>query len=243
MTPSTIQSSVNQALPLAISAPPDDTDFGLAQRAAAGERGAFERIMRKNNRTLFRVARAILHDDAEAEDCVQSAYLLAYRALGNFQGDARLSTWLSRIVINEAIGRSRKIARRGVVVPFGNPAEAGSPILELPSETPGPEEEAMRSELRALIERHIDALPDAFRAVFMLRGVEEMTVEETAALLGIPEATVRTRFFRARGALRDAMAHEVDVSTNDAFGFDGARCNRLVAGVMKRIAELGQRSS
>ena len=220
------------------AANPGDGDLDLARAAAAGSHPAFERIMRKNNRTLFRVARAILHDDAEAEDCVQAAYLLAYRALGNFQGDSRLSTWLSRIVINEAIGRSRRIARRGVVVPFGHPREAGVPALELASETPGPEEEAMRSEMRALIERHIDALPDAFRAVFMLRGVEEMSVEETAALLGIPEATVRTRFFRARGLLRDALAHEVDVSTSNAFGFDGARCDRLVAGVMKRIAEL-----
>ena len=219
--------------------PSDDNDLALARRAAAGDSAAFERIMRKNNRTLYRVARAILRDDAEAKDCVQSAYLLAYRALGSFQGDARLSTWLSRIAINEAIGRQRKTARHGVVVPFGDPNAADSPLRGLASEARGPEEEAVRTELRALIERHIDALPDAFRTVFMMRGVEEMTVEETAQLLGIPEATVRTRFFRARGALREALAREMDVSIDEAFGFDGERCDRLVRGVLARLAGQG----
>ena len=215
---------------------PDDSDLGLARAAAAGDHAAFERIMRKNNRTLFRVARAILRDDTEAEDALQAAYLGAYRNLASFQGDSKLSTWLSRIVINEAIGRSRKIARQGTSVPIDHAAEADSPVLQLVSKEPGPEEEAMRSETRALIERHIDALPEAFRAVFMLRGVEEMTVEETAHVLGIPEATVRTRFFRARAALREAIAREMDVSVDQAFGFDGARCDRLVRGVMEKLA-------
>jgi len=213
----------------------DESDLGLARRAASGDPAAFERIMRKNNRTLFRVARAILRDDAEAEDCVQAAYLLAYRALKDFHGDAKLSTWLSRIVINEALGRARKTARQGVVLPFGDPGAHDSPVRDIASEALGPEDEAMRTELRALIERHIDALPDAFRTVFMLRGVEELSVEETAGLLDIPEATVRTRFFRARGALREALARELDVSLEEAFGFDGARCDRLVRGVMEAL--------
>jgi RNA polymerase sigma-70 factor (ECF subfamily) len=217
--------------------PADDGDLELARSAAAGDKAAFERIMRKHNRTLFRVARAILRDDAEAEDAVQAAYLSAYRALATFQGGSRLSTWLSRITINEALGRSRRIAREGVVVAFGNLAEAGSPVRAVASNQPGPEDDAMRTELRALIERHIDALPDTFRTVFVLRGVEELSVEETAALLGIPESTVRTRFFRARGALREALAREIDVSVDDAFRFDGARCDRLVRGVMRKLAE------
>lgn len=213
----------------------DDTDLGLARRAAAGEAGAFERIMRRNNRLLFRTARAILHDDAEAEDCVQAAYLLAYRALSAFAGDAKLSTWLARIVVNEAIGRARRIARRGRVVAIDHPAGEASPVHALVSPEAGPEEQAMRSELRRLIERRIDALPDAFRAVFVLRGVEELTVEETAALLDIPEATVRSRFFRARGLLREALAREMDATLEDAFAFDGARCDRLVAAVLKSL--------
>ncbi len=231
-----IQLPVNQPLPIALTAPPDETDLGLAQRAAAGEAGAFERIMRKNNRMLFRAARAILHDDTEAEDCLQTAYLLAYRAMGKFNGQSRLSTWLARIVINEAIGRSRAIARRGSMVPIDGADGSETPHLQLASDTAGPEEEAMRAEMRRLIEQRIDALPEPFRVVFVLRGVEEMSVEETAAVLGIPEATVRSRFFRARGLLRESLAREVDLSVNDAFAFDGARCDRLVAAVMKRIA-------
>ena len=213
----------------------DETDLGLARRVAAGETAAFEPIMRRHNRMLFRAARAILHDDAEAEDCLQSAYLLAFRAMGKFVGDSKLSTWLARIVINEAIGRSRQIARRGVVVPMENPADDEAPHLELVSGSAGPEDESMRNEMRRLIEQRIDALPDPFRAVFVLRAVEEMSVEETAQVLGIPEATVRTRFFRARGLMREALARQVDLSMNDAFAFDGARCDRIVAAVMQRL--------
>jgi RNA polymerase sigma-70 factor, ECF subfamily len=216
----------------------EETDLGLAQRVAAGEVGAFERVMRKHNRMLFRAARAILHDDTEAEDCLQSAYLLAYRAMGSFAGQSKLSTWLARIVINEAIGRSRRIARQGVVVAIdSNAADPDSPVLALVSDSAGPEEETMRSEMRRLIEKRIDALPEAFRVVFVMRAVEEMTVEETATLLAIPEATVRSRFFRARGLLREALARDIDLSVNDAFAFDGARCDRIVAAVLNRITQ------
>ncbi len=209
-------------------------DLELARSAAAGDHGAFARIMRANNRALFRTARAILHDDAEAEDCVQAAYLLAYRGLGAFAGQSQLSTWLTRIVVNEAIARARRVARRGVVVPIGAPGDDGA-IDALASSAAGPEDEAMRAELRRLIERRIDALPEAFRAVFVLRALEELPVEETAAALGIPEATVRTRFFRARGLLREALARDIDQSLEGAFAFDGARCDRLVAAVLQRL--------
>ena len=209
-------------------------DLELARRAATGDHDAFARIMRANNRALFRTARAILHDDAEAEDCVQAAYLLAYRGLGAFAGQSKLSTWLTRIVVNEAIGRARRAARRGVVVPIGAPGDDGA-IDALATSAPGPEDEAMRGELRRLIERRIDALPEAFRAVFVLRALEELPVEETAAALGIPEATVRTRFFRARGLLREALARDIDQSLEGAFAFDGARCDRLVAAVLQRL--------
>lgn len=215
--------------------PPDEGELDLARRAAAGEIAAFERIMRSHNRMLYRAARAILHDDAEAEDCVQSAYLSAYRALGAFAGDSKLSTWLARIVINEAIGRSRRIARRGIVVSIDHPAEENAPVHALVSGAAGPEEEAMRGELRRLIERRIDALPDTFRAVFVLRALEDLSVEETAALLAIPESTVRTRFFRARGLLREALARDVDTTLEDAFAFDGERCDRLVAAVLQSL--------
>jgi RNA polymerase sigma-70 factor, ECF subfamily len=198
-----------------------------------GDRAAFEQIMRQYNRTLFRTARAILRDDAEAEDALQEAYVQAYRTLDTFRGEAKLSTWLARIVANEALMRLRKRERRNAIVPMQGGIESMNEI-EDPSRK-GPENEARRGEIRKLLERRIDALPDDYRAVFMLRGVEESTVEETAAILGIPEATVRSRFFRARSLLREGLAAEVDLAYEDAFGFAGDRCDRIVARVMERL--------
>jgi RNA polymerase sigma-70 factor (ECF subfamily) len=197
----------------------------------------FEALMRKHNRMLFRTARAILHDDAEAEDALQEAYLQAYRALPEFRGEARLSTWLVRIVANEALMRRRKEARRAEIVPIQS-ADATPGLEELPDNpmhNQRPEPSAERAEVRRLLERHIDALPDAYRTVFMLRAVEELSVEETAAVLQIPEATVRTRFFRARSLLREALAQQIDLAYADAFAFAGERCDRIVAAVLARL--------
>lgn len=201
------------------------------------EHEAFAQIMRRHNQRLFRTARAILRDDAEAEDALQEAYLQAYRALPEFRGEAALSTWLVRIVANEALGRLRKRARRAQVIPFGtepgrNPEDA---VMD-ESNDAQPERAAARAQARRLIETRIDALPDSFRAVFVLRALEELTVEETAAALGIPEPTVRTRYFRARALLREALATELDLGMQDAFGFAGARCDRIVARVLARLA-------
>jgi RNA polymerase sigma-70 factor (ECF subfamily) len=197
----------------------------------------FERLMRENNRRLYRTARAILRDDAEAEDAVQEAYLRAYRSMGDFRGEAKLSTWLVRIVVNEALARRRKEARRAAIVPIrGGGAEDHEIAAEVVlREDEGPESGTQRSELRRLLEQKIDALPDAFRAVFVLRALEELSVEETAAALGIPEATVRTRFFRARSQLREALAQEIDVAFDDAFAFLGERCDRIVARVLAKL--------
>ena len=196
----------------------------------------FERIMRQHNRMLFRTARAILHDDAEAEDALQEAYMQAYHALGSFRGDAKLSTWLARIVANEALMRLRKRSRRAEIVSI-QPA-ASTEELEQVSDTTmdnAPDANAERGEMRRLLEAQIDALPDSYRTVFMLRGVEELSVEETATVLGIPAATVRTRFFRARSLLREALAQKIDLAYEDAFSFAGSRCDRIVAGVLARI--------
>jgi RNA polymerase sigma-70 factor (ECF subfamily) len=205
--------------------------------APRAEHEVFARIMRSHNQRLFRTARAILRDDAEAEDALQEAYLQAYRALPGFRGDAALSTWLVRIVANEALGRLRKRARRAQVIPFG--AEAGQnpedAVMD-ESNDAQPERTAARAQARRLIETRIDALPDSFRAVFVLRALEELTVEETAAALGIPAPTVRTRYFRARALLREALATELDLGMQDAFGFAGARCDRIVARVLARLA-------
>lgn len=216
----------------------DESDLALARGVAAGDLGAFEQIMRRHNRMLFRAARSILRDDAEAEDCLQSAYLLAYRAIGGFAGHSKLSTWLARIVINEALGRKRRAARRGTVIPLDNMEGADVPAhapVAVAAQASSPEVEAMRHELGRLIESRIDMLPEAFRGVFILRALEELSVEETAALLDIPEATVRTRYFRARSMLRDSLAREVDIALDAAFAFAGTRCDRIVASVLARL--------
>jgi RNA polymerase sigma-70 factor (ECF subfamily) len=214
------------------------TDTELIARTQAGDMRALEALMRRHNRTLYRTARAILRDDAEAEDVVQEAYLRAYSALGTFRGESKLSTWLVRITANEALMRRRKSGRRAVVMPMD--AAAGEQWEEPMSEEAGPERNALGGEMRRLLESRIDALPDGYRAVFVLRALEELTVEETAAALEIPEVTVRTRYFRARGLLREALARDIDRSLEDAFGFAGARCDRIVNNVLKAI-EAGTR--
>jgi len=224
----------NRAQPTPL--PPGLTDAELAARAACGEQAAFERIMRLHNRKLFRTARAILRDDGEAEDALQEAYLHAYRSFAEFRGDAQLSTWLARIVANEALQRLRKRERRAEIVPM----QAGVADKELEGVADmktdkSPEAATHSGELRRVLEKQIDALPDDYRAVFMLRAVEELTVEETAAILSIPEATVRSRFFRARSLLREGLALKIDLACEDAFSFDGERCDRMVAFVLDHL--------
>jgi RNA polymerase sigma-70 factor (ECF subfamily) len=216
------------------------TDLELAQCIASGDKGAFELLMRRHNQILYRTARSILKDDAEAEDAVQEAWLLAYRAIGNFRGDAKLSTWLVRIVVNEAISRGRKRSRGAEVIQLsGETQEDGGAVEENVNRTlpEQPEHAARRAQTRKLLEAKIDELPDAFRTVFVLRALEELSVEESAVALGIPDATVRSRFFRARGLLREALSKEIDLAYGDAFAFAGARCDRIVAGVLAKLEE------
>ncbi len=209
----------------------------LAARVASGDRAAFEQLMRRYNRRLYRLARATLRDDAEAEDALQEAYLAAFRAIPHFRGDASLSTWLSRLVLNECHTRQRRSARRDTIAPM----VALSAITDFEREimdadqNESPDRALMRAELRALLERKLDALPEAFRIVFVMRCVEEFSVEETAECLGIPEATVRSRHFRARSLLRESLAREIDLAERDVFSFDGERCDRIVLGVLARI--------
>lgn len=214
------------------------SDVEIARGIACGDVHAMEHLMRVNNRTMFRTARAVLRDDAEAEDAVQDAYLQAYRSIGSFRGDSKLSTWLVRIVVNEALARRRKDARRAAIVPIrGGGAEEHEYEAEAEMrDQDGPESDAQRSELRRLLEQKIDELPETYRAVFMLRALEELPVDETAAVLGIPEATVRTRFFRARSRLREALSQEMDMAFDDAFAFLGERCDRIVARVLARLS-------
>jgi RNA polymerase sigma-70 factor (ECF subfamily) len=217
-------------------------DVLIARKIEQRDGRAFEIVMRRHNRLLYRLARAILKDDAEAEDAVQEAYMAAFRKIGSFRGDAKLSTWLSRIVMNEAYGRLRKRKHSGVVMPLESAVPGGDGLSPQREEAAmgersveQPDAALMRAELRQLLERRIDALPEQFRIVFVLRDVEEMSVEETADCLDIPAATVRTRAFRARALLRESLSRDLDAATVEAFGFAGERCDRIVAHVLDRV--------
>ncbi|MFM0436304.1 RNA polymerase sigma factor [Paraburkholderia strydomiana] len=220
-----------------------DDDLAIVRRIVAGDRPAFELLMRRHNRRLYRLARATLRDDAEAEDALQDAYLCAYRSLSQFRGDSALSTWLSRLVLNECYGRLRRHARRENVFPIvsSNTADLDLEAMH-PSDSESPDRAVARAEMRALIERKLDELPESFRTVFVLRSVEELSVEETAQCLDIAEATVRSRHFRAKSLLRESLARDIDLAGSELFGFAGARCDRIVANVMSRIDTRGESS-
>jgi len=214
-------------------------DADLVARIGRRDQAAFETLMRRHNGKLFRVARAILKDDAEAEDALQDGYLEAYRRIGDFRGESQLATWLTRIVINQSLMRLRRQKRDRVVVPFGGrrgPDREGPEADMADHRSESPTDATMRAEVRRMLERRIDELPVAFRTVFVMREVEDMTVEETAACLSIPAATVRTRLFRARALLREALARDMDSATVEVFGFAGERCDRIVAGVLARVS-------
>jgi RNA polymerase sigma factor (sigma-70 family) len=217
-----------------------DDDLRLIARIARHDHAAFEILMRRHNGRLFRVARAILRDDAEAEDALQDAYLDAYRHIEDFRGSSRVATWLTRIVINHALMRLRKQKRDRVVVPMVREQATGESVMErevADTRAEAPPAATLRAEVRRLLERRIDELPLSFRTVFVMRDVDEMTVEETAESLGIPSATVRTRLFRARALLREALARDIQDATIDVFGFAGARCDRIVALVLARAGQ------
>src|SRR5512146_172814 len=212
-------------------------ELAMVRRIMAGEQTAFAMLMRRFNRQLYRLARAIIRDDTEAEDALQDAYLSAYRSLSQFRGDSSLATWLSRLVINQCLQRLRRNERRQNVIPM-IPSPADEELDRIASdEFAAPDEATERAQMRDILERKIDALPESFRAVLVLRSVEELTVEETAECLGIPAETVRSRHFRARSLLREALAREVDLAERDVFRFAGARCDRIVAHVLARLTD------
>jgi RNA polymerase sigma-70 factor (ECF subfamily) len=232
-----LQSGLSARRPTTALAEEEISDCELTVRAGAGDERAFERIMRRHNRLLFRTARSVLKSDVEAEDALQEAYLRAWRALHGFRRESKLSTWLVRIVINEALGRLR---RRGAdVVPLNATTDDAENPEAWMEDDPDhrPDRMATRAEFRRLLEDRIDLLPDAFRSVFMLRAVEELSVEDVALALNVPEATVRTRYFRARGLLREALSRDVDIALGDAFSFDGERCDRIVARALEGVRQ------
>lgn len=218
----------------------DITEHELVARVAAGDARAFEILMRRYNRRLYRTARSILKNDAEAEDAVQEAYWKAYQAMGGFRADAQLSTWLTRIVINESLARLRRNKRRTDVIQSTEDLSVEMKVTRMETTSnfdERPDQMAWRAEMRTLIEHKLDTLPDVYRTVFMLRAVEGMPAVEVAAVLDIPEATVRSRFFRARRMMREALSDEIDVHTQDAFSFAGHRCDRIVETVLARLEQ------
>lgn len=216
-----------------------EDEHSLAQRVAMGDPQAFEAMMRCYNQRLYRAARSILKDGDEAQEAVQEAYWKAYCAMGQFRAEASLSTWLTRIVINEALMRLRHARRREKVIQLGIDLDAGgghNVIHATVDASDDPGQLAWRSELRRLIEHEVDRLPEAYRSVFILRAVEDMSSIDVAVALDIPEATVRTRYFRARTLLRDALGREIDACSRDAFSFAGRRCDAIVEAVLNRLA-------
>ena len=217
------------------------SDSELADRMRHGDDQAFEVVMRRHNRLLYRTARAILRDDFEAEDCVQEAYLEGFRSIAKFRGESKLSTWLTRIVVNQALGKMRKRKTERSKVSLENILDLHGHlegVSQSMAEPEQPDASAVREEMRGLLERKIDRLPAAFRAVFSLRALEEMSTEETAACLSIPPATVRSRYFRARSLLRESLEADLDLAVEHVFNFDGARCDRIVETVLNRLRSL-----
>ncbi len=213
------------------------SDLELAQLASGGDPTAFKIIMQRNNARLYRVARSVLKNDSDAEDAVQEAYLKAYGKLSEFRGDSSLSTWLTRIVLNEALMSLRCDRRTTEVTQLVVHEMQSAQVVRFPGIAQGldPEKAAATRQVSRLIERAVDALPVDFRLVFVMRCIEEMSGEETADQLAIPEATVKTRLHRARLLLRRALEAELGTALTEAFPFGGTRCARITETVLARI--------
>ena len=209
----------------------------LVAYARAGRREAFAALMTRGNQRLFRIARGVVRDESEAEDVLQEAYVRAFAKLSEFRGEASIFTWLTRIVLNEAHGRLRK-RRPTVELSAIEDAQSGSGrILMFPSAltSDDPERDAALAETRRLLERAVDALPEPFRLVFIMREVEDCSIAETAANLGIKPETVKTRLHRARRLLRESLDAQLASALTGAFPFLGARCQRITDAVLARM--------
>ena len=219
--------------------PPATGESELLRRMRGGDSHAFAALMRQNNRRLYRLARGILHDEHEAEDAVQEGYLRAFAHLASFKGEATLATWLARIVVNEALGRLRRRRPVSDINSLADSLASDAPADGTGALPASPEQLAARQEIRRAIEHAVDTLPTPFRAVFVLRAIEQLSTKETADLLGIPEETVKTRFHRANRLLREMLSEEFASIWDNAFPFAGSRCDRLVAHVLDRLARVG----
>jgi RNA polymerase sigma-70 factor (ECF subfamily) len=214
-------------------------DEEAVRRILQGETALFEIIMRRYNQRLYRVARAILRNDGDAEDVVQDAYVRAYEHLGQFAGKAAFSTWLTRIAVHEALARRRRNGRLEELEAVQN-KDDGSSILK--SSAPSPEAQSAQSQTRQLLEEAIETLPSDYRTVVVMRDVEEMNVAQTAAILEVSEALVKTRLHRAHAMLRKELFNRAQGRVADLYPFLGARCDRMVKAVLERIGVTPSRS-
>jgi RNA polymerase sigma-70 factor (ECF subfamily) len=215
------------------------SDEELVALARQGSESAVRALIKRNNQRLFRVARAIVRNDAEAEDVVQETYVRAFTSLDTFRGKSQLATWLTRIALNEALGRVRR--RRPTAELAELDANAGSQgVIMFPTlSPPAADSELARGQIREFLERAVDDLPDAFRIVFILRDIEEMSTEATAEQLSLKPETVKTRLHRARRLMRSAVEKRLAATFSELFPFDGARCDRMADRVIGRLRSSG----
>jgi RNA polymerase sigma-70 factor (ECF subfamily) len=214
-------------------------DEEVVQSVLAGDIAMFEILMRRHNQRLYRVARAILRDDAEAEDLIQDTYVRAYQHLNQFEGRAKFSTWLTRIAVNEALARKHRFSLHKELDPMSE--QQGEKMDRFASTAPSPEQQASSSETLRILERAVAALPEIYRTVFVLRDVEDMDTGETANVLNISEENVKTRLHRARALLRKKLYAQAGSYAREAFSFQAARCDRVVKNVFLRIREAESR--
>ena len=219
------------------------SDQDIILHVLEGDTGSFELLMRRYNQHLYRIARGILRNEADAEDTVQGAYIRAYENLEGFLGKGPLSAWFAKITVNEARGvlRRSNLAKSSIPLDDSRESEEANFMASSISSLSSPEQDAARGEVRRLLESVIDSLPEVYRLVFILCGVEEMSVAETADCLDIKPATVRTRYHRARKILQQNLSSLVDSSAGEVFAFAGERCDRIVAGVFRRLDLHGQK--
>jgi RNA polymerase sigma-70 factor (ECF subfamily) len=211
------------------------SDEEVLARVQAGDLAPYEILMRRHNQKLYRAVRAVLRDESEVEDVVQEAYVSAYRHLAAFEGRARFSTWLVRITVNAALDRRRRRARVVALDPVLEDQLAAEDGLSSGGADDDPERQSARRELACLLERAIDALPEPFRLVYVLRDVEGLSTQETAESLELEPNTVKTRLHRARSLLRDGLYRHLDRGALETFPFGGERCDRIVAAVLERL--------
>lgn len=213
-------------------------DRELVARLRAGEQRAFEPVMRRYNRRLFRAARGIVGSDTEAEDVVQETYVRAYQHLDGFRGPDGLGAWLTRIAVNEALMRRRRPDAAGSTAgeAFDEERFAGETMAGDDRASGTPEEATANAQLGGLIERCVDRLPEAYRLAFILREIEQLSVAETAASLEVAPVTVKTRVHRAKRLLRRTLSKELRRASAAAYPFAGRRCDRTVETVFRRLA-------